>query len=803
MSNKRSFSSRVIACFVAISLTMGSFSAVYAADMSARRVSIFYIDGENATLSRGAQSFSPRTGQRLASGNVVTTGRDTYVYLRLDEDSLAKMDSASQMAVSTRGQNLTLTVQSGNALIHIDQEPGQETVTRIGNVGLTVRGTMYTVGFEPIANEGLFVMLSGLGYIDGYYLHPGQALITNEENEMSIMPISIEILDNFTLEAIVNNREYLLENSGFVTPAFIEQAAEELVLREIEAVTEALYQSTQTPVSAPVQEPEQVQPNEPEPPIAGPPITAPPSDPPIVDGEDEPDVITPPIGGDEDESDIITPPIVDDEDDPGYGDQDDEQNERAHFKGSGSYADPFLLEEQEQLLLLNEYTEYLTGQYYFRLTEDIAVPSNFTFIVPFNGTLFGDNHAITLSGNSTALFSEIGQTGTVKNLNIYGNVNGAQGVAALAVINRGLIDNVTSEVAVNGLNNVGGLVVVNHGIIERSAVTDTVRGINNVGGFVSLNEGTIAHSSVFGNVEGGNTVGGFAGQNAGTIGHSSAFGSVSGSSNVGGFAGQNTATIGHSSASGNVNGVSNVGGFAGQNSGTIGHSSAYGSVGGLSNVGGFVGQNSGIIEHGAAFGSVSGVSNVGGFVGQNAGTISNITVSGFGVIGLFNVGDVYGNNSGTILGYDPNYGYVEDIVEEPVEDQEPCDEENDPENGEEDNSENSEEDSSENDEEDDSENSEEDSPENCEGDDSGNGEENDSENGEENDLGSGEGDDSENDEGDDSENGEEDGSENYEKSEDEEFNSDQELEEKESASPEQETPPVLEETPDIILDPES
>ncbi|MCL1995070.1 MAG: hypothetical protein FWG63_02600 [Defluviitaleaceae bacterium] len=590
MVKKRGLLSRVVAAFVALTLfggSLGAVTTVYAADLNVRRVSVFQIDGTDVILSRGAQTATPREGQRLASGNVLTTGEDTHLYLQLDGNSLAKMGQTSQMGISTIGQNLTLTIQSGSALIHIGQGVEQDTVTRISNVGLTVRGTMYTASLLP-TGDGVFVMLSGLGYVDGYYLYPGYAIVIDEENDLTLVPITMDILDNFTLQAIVTNSEYLLENSDFVTPLFVRQVIEELLSRgegiaDIPPIVGILPTAPYLVAGLPTgPSAEQNIPGVPgTPPQAPSQPTAPDNndqapEPPPSNGGTENGDETPPTGTLPDNGE--TPPI-----DPGEPDVLPTLPSNRP-SGTGTSSDPFRLETLAHFEFLRDNYTYLSAGHHFRVVNYVSLGANVAFPGVFYGVFEGAGEfnpstisigAIDTGVEGTAFFQEIGQGATVRNLHFASSIQGfANNGAGLAVINRGTVENVSTAVSLSGGGYVGGIASINYGTITRSFAEGAIYGNGPAaGGIAGRNEGTISVSAFLDGIGSGITnngayAGGIAGVNYGIITESFNTASVSGQGPAGGIAGVNNTGLGgitYVFSAGDVSSSnSNAGGIVGQ-----------------------------------------------------------------------------------------------------------------------------------------------------------------------------------------------------------------------------------------------
>ena len=522
----KKISKKIISLSLALVLAASSTTTYGSLVTTARRISIFELTGNYVTMERGTTSTTPRVGQRLVSGSVIHTGNNSSAYLRLDEESLVLVDQNSQVAVSSSRDLLTLDVQDGNALVHIaEQRQGAQTRTRAGNVGLTVRGTMYTVGVSQ-TGSAVIVMLSGYAELDnGRYLREGHMLLQDAEEELYvvIVPINVNELNLFTIESILANQSYLLENSGFVT---------EELLEEVEHVREMIVErgnagSSQLPV------------------VVMPPV--------VEDGGSNDD-----SGNDNDNNDIDEETDTDEET---CTDEDNYINEESCTDTDCEIPEingVYLISNSSQLVTLAAlstssgfaYSPLNQPDSILRLANDITLNANVSIRGEFVATFDGNGHTITLGGG-TPLFDELAPSATVNDLVI--RANNPMSGAALANINHGHIDGVELSdvvVASRGGNyyNVGGIVIKNHGTISRSANNSLyAAGINitapnhTVGGIASNNSGTIEYSFSATNISasGASTVGGIAGTNAGTIRHSYSTGILTGG-DVGGIAGAST-----------------------------------------------------------------------------------------------------------------------------------------------------------------------------------------------------------------------------------------------------------------------
>jgi filamentous hemagglutinin family protein len=350
----------------------------------------------------------------------------------------------------------------------------------------------------------------------------------------------------------------------------------------------------------------------------------------------------------------------------------------------------------------------------YALGRDINAGSiaNFTPIPNFAGLFDGQgqtiaNLTITSTAQNVGLFSSIGSTGVVRNLNLGdATVSGlsSQFVGTLAGTNAGTISNVSAtDVAVivgsnanggglvglnsgtitnafasgdvtgaagtNGFTTLGGLAAVNTGSISNSFASVAVGSPSvanlQAGGLVGNNSGTILSSVALGNVQAGDAslAGGLVASNSvsGAITGSQASGNVSvgAASFAGGLVGTNAGAVTDAIASGAVSSTgsnSTIGGLVGTSTGTISASVASGAVsstGANSTEGGLAGANAGVITASSATGAVSSTGDnsiVGGLVGANAGAITDSTASGAISSSGANstVGALFGTNTGTI-----------------------------------------------------------------------------------------------------------------------------------------------------------
>ena len=273
---------------------------------------------------------------------------------------------------------------------------------------------------------------------------------------------------------------------------------------------------------------------------------------------------------------------------------------------------------------------------------------------PFTGFFDGKGHTlqnVKINSNDksgTGLFGEVGEGGTIKNLSLEDfSVKGQDNVGALVGnLQKGTVENCSSNGEVSGRMNVGGLI----GRQELATITECsssgkVTGISAVtGGLIGLSGGsswtsggTISHCQSAADVEGTRYVGGFIGSlQDGSVSQCSATGKIKGDNHVGGFAGASKANITASFATGQVNSDgASTGGVVGASGATINQCFATGKVSGERSTGGLVGTASGKIVNCYATGDAeSSQDYTGALVGQLVkGSVEN----------CYAIGNVKGN----------------------------------------------------------------------------------------------------------------------------------------------------------------
>ena len=207
--------------------------SLIASEPAARNISVFRVEGNDARLARtfGGNTTTPRDGQRLSVGNVMTTGHDTQVYMQLDTASIMKMDEESQVAVGSAGNLLSLSVFYGSALVDAArQTSGQSLETRIGNITTGVRGTLFIAGIREngavvvtmLSGEGAINVHDGTGRVVEMPLAAGYAFWMDERADAAVRPLDLDTMSLFELQEAYSRGEYLVQ-IGTITPEMLER----------------------------------------------------------------------------------------------------------------------------------------------------------------------------------------------------------------------------------------------------------------------------------------------------------------------------------------------------------------------------------------------------------------------------------------------------------------------------------------------------------------------------------------------------------------------------------------------------
>ena len=380
------------------------------------------------------------------------------------------------------------------------------------------------------------------------------------------------------------------------------------------------------------------------------------------------------------------------------------------------------ISDAEQLNGIQKYYDNKAGSgilsYNFALKNDINASDLTDYnvigtaangdVIGYSGTFDGrGNRIIGLevdNESNAGIFSQINQTGVVKDVNIYsGTFTGSDNAGAVAGENNGRIEGIVTfgnTVTVNGKDGkAGGIVGVNNsgefkddandgeltgGIYDVESTGSVIAGSSSAvaGGLVGTNNGGLANSFSDSAVtvatgvtldKDTTALGGVVGVNGenGVVHYVDSLGVTNGgdtnSSNIGGIIGINNGNMYSGYNESIVTGNDNVGGIIGTNEGIYNENDKKWTTGTVENVvnatsvtseaadseniGGLVGTNIGSVTNGRNNGTITGNTNVGGLVGNNgedAVLTDLVNAEAADITGIINVGGIAGSNAGEI-----------------------------------------------------------------------------------------------------------------------------------------------------------
>ena len=238
---------------------------------------------------------------------------------------------------------------------------------------------------------------------------------------------------------------------------------------------------------------------------------------------------------------------------------------------------------------------------------------DFSYLAYWDGFLDGSGY--TISGvnfkavdGQRGLIGIIGESGTVKNLNIAADITAKEEKNNAASIINKFKDGIPTSASEAVKKITGG------------------DGVSSIGGVAGVNKGTIVNCTVSGNVYSSSETGGIVGVNeqSGRIEGCKNTAEIKGDLNTGGIAGKNNGIVKWSTNEGNVNpdpneGAQNTGGICGRSYGAVEQCTNYGDIGYKNtgyNTGGITGCQNGYISECINEGDIRGRKDIGGITGQ-------------------------------------------------------------------------------------------------------------------------------------------------------------------------------------------
>ena len=303
----------------------------------------------------------------------------------------------------------------------------------------------------------------------------------------------------------------------------------------------------------------------------------------------------------------------------------------------GTEDNPYLIQSGADLKFFADKTAsgYHYSGKYFKLIKSIDLNNSNFIIGSFGGVFDGDNNyikglSIESSTTNTGLFTSLLETGTIKNLTLYGTVSGVGKIGAFVGTSDGTIENCVNHCIVRGNGQRGGIVGVSNGLISNCTNNgDTTVNTSgwNVGGIVGESSGDIINCI----------------NNAKVYGTTTHIAGIVGSLRSGNV----TSCENNGDISGATWGAGGIVGCVGEVSCEISNCTNKGAVSGTGQIGGIVGKCNGIIADCNNYGAIElELSSGGGIAGDCLTELSVYNSNNYGVVSSVN-----GDDIGGIVGY--------------------------------------------------------------------------------------------------------------------------------------------------------
>ena len=108
-----------LAIVVVLALVIGSFFVRKIDQTSGTDLRLTAIEGSVELNDSEGETFSVQEGMRLHSGDILSTGSQSYAYVTLDNTKVVKLDASTQVQIVKDGRHLDLTVSVGKLFFNV------------------------------------------------------------------------------------------------------------------------------------------------------------------------------------------------------------------------------------------------------------------------------------------------------------------------------------------------------------------------------------------------------------------------------------------------------------------------------------------------------------------------------------------------------------------------------------------------------------------------------------------------------------------------------------------------------------
>ena len=180
-------------------------------------ITVSDITGSNATLTKSDKSEqAAKKGAEISADCRLTTGAETCVYLKIDADSIIKMNEKSEISVSEiSSDTLKLDLVKGSVLINEKGQKGRLQMTA-GNTLLIVRGTFFTANYDSnnvVVDliEGEIDVKTDSGNVTN--VDQGKRVTVNGDSDAVLETMDVSNFDAFTMDSVMEYKDVLTDGS--------------------------------------------------------------------------------------------------------------------------------------------------------------------------------------------------------------------------------------------------------------------------------------------------------------------------------------------------------------------------------------------------------------------------------------------------------------------------------------------------------------------------------------------------------------------------------------------------------------
>jgi len=178
-----------------------------------RVIPVSIITGENATLAQsGKREQAAKEGAQLSAGSRLATGAETCVYLKVDKDSIIKMNENSEISMSEiTGGVLKFELVKGSVLVNEKGKEGRLHITA-GNSYLIVRGTFFTAKYDSDTMvvdliEGEIDVATDSGSVTS--VAQGKRVTVIGDGDAEVETLDVSNFDDFTMDSVMEYKDAL------------------------------------------------------------------------------------------------------------------------------------------------------------------------------------------------------------------------------------------------------------------------------------------------------------------------------------------------------------------------------------------------------------------------------------------------------------------------------------------------------------------------------------------------------------------------------------------------------------------